>query len=635
MSILRSFFEPEKRAIQTSLPPPSGSSTQAGVRVTPERSLQITTVYRCVTLITEAVANLPVAIFRRRRAGERGQEVPDHPQGTLVGDRPNDDMDSAEMWRLILAWQLLRGNGYDYIEINGAGQAVGLHPIAPTKVEVRRTTKGPLGYVVTLDHDDYVPGIRPNTPTAVPANRMLHYRAFGLGPEGLSPIALARQGIGISFAAESYGARFFGEGAWPGGVLETDEVLDDETFERVVEGWRRSHRGWQRSHEPAIMEGGLTWKSVGLPPQDAQFLETRKFEVVEIARLFGVPPHLVGDVERSTSWGTGLEEQVIGFVRFTLLPWIIRLERVTRKILGPGEYLKFNADGLLRGDLKSRYEAYAIGRQWGWRSANDILGLEDEDPIPNGDTYLQPLAYVEAGSSGIRGRQRRQRMAHVRAIVTQSRDRHVDLHREILERYFEAQRDAFTAALEDPDAPEVDWDAELASRLRPAGVQTAEAGAEDVAELYGVEAADQEALLPWITTNASVAAEAINRATAERLAEATAEARGRDRTPEVRQELAEIISGVFGELIGGVAAAYAVARTTTTYNFGGHETARQAGLGQKTWRTTSGNPRSSHASIDGETVPMGQLFSNGGRWPGDPALPASEVANCSCIVEFS
>lgn len=395
--------EPEKRSRR--MPMVGGSDTAANVNVTPERSLQMSAVYSCVALLSEAVAGLPVSMFERRDGGR--VPVDPHPMLRLVKDEPNPTMDAAELWRTVMGWTLLRGNGLVYIERNNNGIPVGLWPLAATSAEPKRmlegSRRGQLVYDVTLDDENWAP-IREKGNLVQPEN-MLHYRAFGLdGILGLSPIGLARQSIGIGFAAQQYMGGFYARDAAPGSHIEVDGELSDEAFERLTKQWESLHQGWENSHRLAVLEGGAKWASASLSPKDAEFIQTQKFSRSEIASMYGVPPHMIGDTEKSTSWGSGIAEQGIGFVTYSLRRWTGRLERVTRRLLTEPERQthrwRWNPDGLMQGDMKSRFDAYAVAKQWGWMSSDDIRAKEDEEPLPNGQgaVYLQPLNMVPAGS---------------------------------------------------------------------------------------------------------------------------------------------------------------------------------------------------------------------------------------------
>lgn len=610
---------PEKRG---RLPRLTSTATAAGVSIDAERALQVGAVYACVRLISEAIAQLPVHLYRRTDDGRRPAST--HPLLPLLTDRPNPDIDAGEYWRSIVGWMLLRGNALAYRDIGGDGRDRGLWPIAPTSVTMSRTTRGQLAYKVRLSDAEYVPGFTPNVERVVPAHRMLHYRAFGLGTWGLSPVGLARTKVGVSYASEEYGAGFFARGAHPGGVLQTDGALSDEQFERLETQWKNTHGGFAKSSNPAILEGGVTWQNVGLPPVEAQFLETQKYTSAAIAgQIFGVPPHLIGDVERSTSWGTGIAEQGIGFVRFTLMPWLVRLERVTNQLFTERDlYIKFNTAALERGDLKSRYDAYAIGKQWGFKNTNDIKKLEDEEPIgPAGDVYLQPLNMVPAGtfdeprSTGGGGRRTR---------AAGPRDRHVSVHERALAKFFDDQAEQVLGDYDEDGRSLRAFDREesdrlLAHLLASLGLSAATDAGREVADQFAIEL-DTGGFEAWMRTMGVNVAREINDATFEQVAAAA--------DPD---ELA----GVFETLVGVRAMQIATTRVAEAFGFGRADAAKQAGARTKTWRTTSSNPRSEHSRLDGETVPVGDTFSNGARWPGDKNLPADERANCRCDMEIS
>lgn len=375
------------------------SETATGKRVSPQESLKVATVYAAVRLLAESVSSLPTSLILRdgnRRTAQEG------PLADLLTVQPNSEQDSPEFWRAIMGWLLMEGNGYAYVDRDRNGTPTGLWPLPASGVSVGRTpNRKRLYYNVTLAADD--PDLGFNVARLGPES-VLHFKAFGTGLYGLSPIRQVREAVATSLAAQEYMSRFYKQDASPGGVIQVPGDLTDEQFDRLNKQWKEAHQGVKKSHMMAILEAGAKWESVGLNPQDAAFIETQKWETVEIARAFGVPPHMIGDVERSTSWGSGIAEQGIGFVTYTLTPWITRLEWVARRgLLGsldPRLRLKFRVDGLQRGDTKSRYEAYSIGKRWGWLSTNDIRRLEDEDPVDGGDVYLQPLNMVPAATSG-------------------------------------------------------------------------------------------------------------------------------------------------------------------------------------------------------------------------------------------
>lgn len=280
----------------------------------------------------------------------------------------------------------LHGNAYSQIVRDPSGRVTGLWPIHPSRVTPERH-QGKIRYRVSVGSDYKY----------VAAADMLHIPALGFdGLIGLSPIRMARQAIGLSMAAEKFGARFFGSGTNLGGILKHPSNLSKPAQERLKAQIESRHQGGDKSHGIMILEEDMELQNITIPPEDSQFIETRKFQVSEIARIFRVPPHMIGDLERATF--SNIEHQSIQFVQHTIRPWLVRWEQALKmRLLGGDLYAEFNVEGLLRGDTKSRYEAYSIARQNGWMSANDILRMENMNPIPGGDTYLQPLNMEPVG----------------------------------------------------------------------------------------------------------------------------------------------------------------------------------------------------------------------------------------------
>lgn len=622
MPYLRKALTPEKRS-RRRMPSVSGFSTAADVTVTPERSLQIGAVYSCVRLLSEAVASLPVGMFER--LNDSRKPVENHPLLGLIKDHPNPDIDAAELWRTVIGWMLLRGNAYVFVERNGAGKPIGLWPISYNSVEVKRLESGRLAYAVNLDDTEYAPLANGTT---VRAENMLHYRAFGLGAEGLSPIGLARQSVGIAFAAQQYMGGFYARDASPGGVVSVEGTLTDDQYERMVQQWQNLHEGFDKSHQLAVMEGGAKWNNTTLSPGDAQFIETQKFTRGEIASIYGVPPHMIGDTEKSTSWGSGIAEQGIGFVTYSLRPWLTRLERVTgRLITEPNNRLRWNVDGLMQGDLKARYDAYAVGKQWGWLSTNDIKKREDEQPVEGGDSYLQPLNMVPAGQSPIQRSARARRAAEAPAVGSSA---WVERHHDALRSVFAEQREDVLANLAAGRKPldREQWDERLASLLLGLSVGLTDQVAREMATSLGGNY-DPARALAFLTAAAARHASNMNISTQDEIDHAI------DAADEADEDPADHVNHVFDEAEGTRAGLVAAGLVNQMGNFARHEGAEQAGAATKTWVVTSRNPRSSHAAMNGETVPLSENFSNGMAWPGDSSGGADEVAGCQCALDFS
>ena len=366
-----------------------GTST-AGKRVNERSAMQMTTVYSCVRILSEAVASLPVHIYRYNDSGGKEKAL-DHPLYFLLHDEPNPEMTSFAFRETLMTHLLLWGNAYAQIIRNGKGEIIGLYPLMPDRMTVDRDDKGRLYYEYQLSSDD-AHTMKGSTVILQPKD-VLHIPGLGFdGLVGYSPIAMAKNAIGLAIAAEEYGSKFYANGAAPSGVLEHPGTLKDPS--KVRESWTQTFGGSSNANKLAVLEEGMKYTPISISPNEAQFLETRKFQINEIARIFRVPPHMVGDLEKSSF--SNIEQQSLEFVKYTLDPWVSRWEQnMMRSLLADDEkttyFIKFNVDGLLRGDYQSRMNGYAIGRQNGWMSANDIRELENLDRIPEelgGDLYL-------------------------------------------------------------------------------------------------------------------------------------------------------------------------------------------------------------------------------------------------------
>ena len=380
-----------------------GGNSNSGVRVDELRAMQTSAVYACVKILAETVASLPLHLYKKGKNG-KNETAEQHPLFSCLYETPNDEMTSFEFRETMMTSLLLWGNAYAR-KIKKNGHVTELWYLKPNLMTVERDTQtGKIKYTYSDDITNQTYVYRPD--------QVFHLKSLSIdGVTGLSPIAQAREAVGLSLATEEYGAKFFGNGARPGGVLEHPGILKDP--EKLRESWNKVYKGTRNSHKVAVLEEGMKYHTIGIAPEDAQFLETRKYQVNEICRIFRVPPHLVGDLERATF--SNIEHQSIEFVQHTIRPWLVRWEQaISRSLLDEKERLlyfaKFNVDGLMRGDYKSRMEGYAVGRQNGWLSANDIRGLEDLPPIPKeqgGDVYLvngnmmtatQPTIKTEGGS---------------------------------------------------------------------------------------------------------------------------------------------------------------------------------------------------------------------------------------------
>ena len=354
----------------------------AGKTVTAQSAIQLSTVYACVRVISETIASLPLGVYESTDAGNR--KATEHPLYRLLHDEPNGEMTSFVLREVMLAHLLIYGNSYCQIIRSGKNGIVGIYPLLPDHMDVDRDSKGSLTYTYTTS-DGKVIGLK--------SPQVLHIPGLGFdGIMGYSPIALEKSAIGLGLAAEEYGSKFFANGARPSGVLTHPNTVKNPKALR--ESWNAAYGGSGNANRVAVIEEGMTFTPLSIPNNEAQFLETRKFQVDEICRIFRVPPHLVGNLEHATF--SNIEHMSIDFAVHTIRPWLVRIEQSMNRALFSDRdkgrfYVQFNIDGLMRGDYKSRMEGYSIGRQNGWLSANDIREMENMNPIPEnegGNAYL-------------------------------------------------------------------------------------------------------------------------------------------------------------------------------------------------------------------------------------------------------
>ena len=364
------------------------SPTAAGISVHSDTALRFMAVYACVRILSETLASLPLFTYERQRDGSKNRASSFYLY-RLLHDQPNPEMTAFEYREAKQSHLALWGNAYSEIEMDNRGRIRALWLLRPDKMRKIERRGGGLIYHYELPNGKV---------ERMPDWAVWHLRGLSTdGIVGYNPIELMREGVALGLGAEEFGARLFGNGAVPGGVLEYPGTLTDDAYDRVVESWNKRHQGLGSAHRVAILEEGLSYKSLGIPPETAQFLETRKFQVTEIARAFRIPPHMIADLDRSTN--NNIEHQGIEFVQHTIRPWLVRWEQsINSRLMSASEqqryFAEFQVDGLLRGDISSRYTAYATGRQWGWLSANDIRQLENMNDINGGDAYLTPLNMI-------------------------------------------------------------------------------------------------------------------------------------------------------------------------------------------------------------------------------------------------
>lgn len=367
----------------------------AGVTVNRDSAVRLVAVYACVRRVSETVASLPAGVFTRR--GDARIEASKPPWV----EQPNPETTWFEFVERVVSSLELDGNAYLLITNREGGRAAELFTLHPAEVEVRRESPGaPPIYIWG--------GSRRLTrfSPATPNGELLHIKNFSNGGlKGLNPIDVAQQAIGLGLATEEFGARFFGQGQTLSGVIQLPAAEPSKSqayIDLIKANWDKGHGGVKRSHLPGVLAGGAEWKPISISPENAQFLETRRFQVEEIARLFNVPLFMIQDTTKNTSWGSGIEQMSIGFVQFSIDPRLVRLEGYLNQLLPRGQFIKWNTKGLLRGDIRTQSESFAKGRQWGEMTPNDIKRLNDDAPIEGayGDSYLVPAGYQMVTADG-------------------------------------------------------------------------------------------------------------------------------------------------------------------------------------------------------------------------------------------
>ncbi len=366
-----------------------GNTSYTGVNVTEETAMTYSAVFACVRLLAWSAAMLPLLTYRRR-PGRGKDRATDHPLYPLLKEAANAEMTAFDFRSTIMSHAVGRGNGYAEIEWSNAGRPLALWPLNTARMDVQRVN-GQLRYLYDL----------PDGTTAnLPAWRVLHVRGLsGNGIKGYSPIRLAMQTIGLGLGAEEYGARLFGNSSKPGGVLAHPGKLSDVAFARLQKSWNADHQGLSNAHRLRILEEGMKFEDTGINPEEAQFLETRRFQVNEVARWFNVPPHMIADLDKATF--NNIEELGIGFVVYSLGPWLVNLEQtIGLTLLSSDErktlFVEHLTAALLRGRTADRYEAYSTAIQTGIMSPNEVRDLENLNPYDGGDVYLLPLNMAPA-----------------------------------------------------------------------------------------------------------------------------------------------------------------------------------------------------------------------------------------------
>ncbi len=371
-----------------------GTQTAAGVHVSPDSAMRIATVFSCVGVLAETVAQLPIRIYRKTATAR--EEVRDHPLWRLLATAPNSWQTSFEFREMMMQHLCLRGNFYALKVFDNKGIVRELLPLNPDCVSVKQNPDWSITYTVTDSKAGYL---------HYGNGEILHVRYRTLdGVTGISPVAYNRETFGMAIAEIRHGANLYRNGGKPGGVLEHPGQLSKEAHERLKASWEHDYGG-MNAGKTAVLEEGMSYKPLTMTQADAQYIETRQLTIEEIARIYRVPLHEIQSTRKSTTWGSGIEAMNIGFTTRTILPWLRRIEEAeVRDLLPPGDreniQIKYIVEGLLRGDKKTRYEVYGIGIDKGLLCPNEVRALEDMNPREGGDTYLTPLNMRESGSLG-------------------------------------------------------------------------------------------------------------------------------------------------------------------------------------------------------------------------------------------
>lgn len=390
MSRLRSLFGVEERSYLPVDIPYSGGSWEAGMvwngagstPVTVDQSMRLSAVFACLRLLSEAVSSLPLDTFRR----DRGTRRPYRPRPDYLSFQPPNGSRIEYLSQTMLSL-LTAGNAYVLTPRDRLGVPLDLIVLDPTRIEVKRQDSKVRYWCKTDD----------GRLELDPAFDVMHIKGMTLPGSvvGLSPIAYAAETIGIGLSAQRFGQSLFDNGALPGAVIEAPDKLDPEVAQRFSAAWNARHKGVGNANKVGVLTGGAKLTKVSINPNDAQFLETRQFQVPDVARIFGVPPHLIADASNSTSWGSGLAEQNLAFGQFSLRPWVDRIEEAHGRLLTthgmPDVFIKLNMDALLRASLKDRYDSYAVGIRNGFLTPNEGRRLEDLPPLPGGDEIPETL----------------------------------------------------------------------------------------------------------------------------------------------------------------------------------------------------------------------------------------------------
>jgi HK97 family phage portal protein len=372
-----------------------GDGTVSGETISNETALRIVTVYACIRVLAQAIASLPLILFEKTATGS--SEAENNPLHYILGVEPNPEMDRHRFWSAIVTGLMITGNAYAQIVRNAAGQVVELYPLLPTITEpYRLPTSGVLAFRTQQ-------GQAPGSWKTLPASQVCHFALISLdGMKGMSPIHQAREALGLARAAEKAGSRLFGNGARPGGLLIAPADVTPEQKEQAKKSWQSNHGGSNQGGT-AVVEGDWKYEPLSLSPEDSQFIQVRSMQRTEICALYGIPPNMVGDTTRLSN--NNHEQTSLSFVTDTLRPILSTLEGELNRKLMPqvgrkagAYYAQFDLSERLRGDFMTQQKGYALGKQWGWYSTNDVRRKLGENTIddPQADVYLYPVNMANA-----------------------------------------------------------------------------------------------------------------------------------------------------------------------------------------------------------------------------------------------
>jgi HK97 family phage portal protein len=373
-------------------------TTDSGANIDESTSMQINAFYACVLLISDTISTLPMDCFIRRD----GSRVPFRPRPDWV-IKPDIDLLRSEHYQQVLVSLLLDGNSYTRIYRDGRGDIANLVCIDPLRVQVQRNpVTRELEYLI----DNGEAGV-------VPAKDMLHITEIRKpgATKGLSRVGELKQNLGLASALQSFAARFFGQGATSQGIIEFPGALTKEQAKDLQAGFDNAHKGFRKAHKTGILSAGAKYVKTGVNPDEAQMLESQKFQVEQIARIFRVPLNMIGVSTPGAQSYASVEQNNINFVVHTLRPYIEKIEYAYSTLLPSEAFLKFNVDGLLRGDYTTRIQGYSIGLQAGFYSVNDVRRFEDLRPVDEGDQYRVPLANINLAEADVMEQDKRVSMA--------------------------------------------------------------------------------------------------------------------------------------------------------------------------------------------------------------------------------